>query len=59
MEIVRERLGKNNPIASETVKEIKIVIIFAKERAKIEIYNANEKIWRIPSIIIINLLKEK
>lgn len=26
-------------------------IIFAKERAKIEIYKANEKIWRIPSII--------
>jgi len=49
LEIARERLGLNNPISFETGEEIKIVIIFAKERPKIEIYNANEKVWKIPS----------
>jgi hypothetical protein len=28
---------------------MKILVIFSKERAKIEIWNPNEKIWRIPS----------
>jgi len=28
---------------------MKIVFIFGKERAKIEIYDANEQVWRVPS----------
>jgi hypothetical protein len=49
LEIGRERVGINNPIDSKSAKDIKIIIKFAKERAKIDIYDLNEKIWIVPS----------
>ncbi len=49
LDLINERKGKNNKIQSETINNIKLLIKFSKTKAKISLFDTNQKDFTIPS----------
>src|SRR5687768_3875146 len=49
LELIRERIGKNNIISAGTVEQLTLIFKFSKNKANIKIYESNGNYFQIPS----------